>query len=119
VDGIRQAAVLDQPAKEIAEAKLDEALVAGYGIFSGKATAWAKLRFTPERARWIAAEDWHPKQRAHFQDDGAYVLEFPYSDDRELIGDILRHGAEVEVLAPAALRKKVAAAHAAATQRYK
>jgi predicted DNA-binding transcriptional regulator YafY len=118
VDGIRQAAVLDQPAKEIAEAKLDEALAAGYGIFSGKAKAWATLRFTPERARWVATEEWHPKQRAHFEDSGAYVLEFPYSDDRELIGDILRHGAEVEVLAPAALRKKTAAALTAAARRY-
>lgn len=71
----------------------------------GKARSWATLRFTPERAR--------------FEADGAYVLDLPYSDDRELIGDILRHGAEVEVLAPAALRRKVAAAHAAAARRYR
>jgi predicted DNA-binding transcriptional regulator YafY len=118
VDGIRQAAVLDQPAKEISETRLDAALAEGYGIFSGEARAWAKLRFTPGRARWVAAEEWHPKQRTHVEADGSYVLEFPYSDDRELIGDILRHGAEVEVLAPAALRKKTAAAHAAAARRY-
>ena len=90
----------------------------GYGIFSGKARAWAKLRFTPQRARWVATEEWHPKQRAHFEDDGAYVLEFPYADDRELVGNILRHSAEVEVLAPAQLRKKIAAAHTAAARRY-
>jgi predicted DNA-binding transcriptional regulator YafY len=119
VDGIREARVLDAPAKEIAEARLDAALAEGYGIFSGKAKAWAKIRFTPERARWITAEEWHPKQRARFEADGAYVLEFPYSDDRELIGDILRHGAAVEVLAPAGLREKVAAAHAAAAKRYR
>ena len=118
VDGIRHAAVLDAPAKEISDAKLDDALAEGYGIFSGKARAWAKLRFTPERSRWVATEEWHPKQRAHFEADGAYVLEFPYSDDRELVGDILRHGAEVEVLAPGPLRKKVAAAHTAAARRY-
>ena len=47
------------------------------------------------------------------------MLEFPYSDDRELIGDILRHGVAVEVLAPAGLREKVAAAHAAAAKRYR
>lgn len=119
VDGIRHAAILDTPAKEIAEAELDEALAEGYGIFSGKAKAWAKLRFTPARARWVASEEWHPKQRASFEPDGSYVLEFPYSDDRELLGDILRHGAEVEVLAPATLRKKTAAAHTAAAQRYR
>ncbi len=106
VDGIRKAEVLDQPAKEIADRVLDEVLGESYGIFSGRARAWAKLRFTPARARWIAAEEWHPKQRASFEPDGSYVLEFPYSDDRELIGDILRHGPEVEVLAPKELRAR-------------
>jgi predicted DNA-binding transcriptional regulator YafY len=77
-----------------------------YGIFSGRAKAWVKLRFTPARARWISAEEWHPRQRASFQPDGSYVLEFPYGDDRELIGDILRHGPEVEVLAPRELRTR-------------
>jgi len=77
-----------------------------YGIFSGRAKAWAKLRFTPARARWVATEEWHPKQRASFDRDGSYVLEVPYGDDRELIGDILRHGPEVEVLAPRELRAR-------------
>jgi len=106
VDGIRQAETLARPAKEIADSRLDAVLAASYGIFSGRARAWAKLRFTPARARWVAAEEWHPKQRASFERDGSYVLEFPYGDDRELIGDILRHGAEVEVLAPRALRAR-------------
>ena len=118
VDGIQRAEILDTPAKEVADSELDEALAEGYGIFSGKPKAWAKLRFTAARARWVATEEWHPKQRASFQPDGRYVLEFPYSDDRELVGDILRHGAEVEVLAPQVLRKKVAAAHSAAASRY-
>ncbi len=106
VDGIRRAEVLDQRAKEIADRDLDEVLGASYGIFSGRAKAWARLRFTPARARWVAAEEWHPKQRASFEADGSYVLEIPYGDDRELIGDILRHGAEVEVLAPKELRAR-------------
>ena len=39
--------------------------------------------------------------------DGSYTLEVPYGEDWELIQDILRQGADVEVLAPAALKKKV------------
>ena len=35
------------------------------------------------------------------------MLEFPYSDDRELIMDILKHGPAVEVISPAALRKRI------------
>lgn len=119
VDGIQRAEILDTPAKEIADSELDAVLAEGYGIFSGKPKAWAKLRFTAARARWVATEEWHPKQRASFQPDGRYVLEFPYSDDRELIGDILRHGSEVEVLAPTALRTRARAELARAALVYR
>ena len=46
--------------------------------------------------------------------EGRYLLELPFRDDRELVLDLLRHGAHVEVLAPAALRRKVRDEHAAA-----
>ena len=42
----------------------------------------------------------------------------PYSREPELVMDLLRHGAGVEVLAPAALRARVAAELAAAARRY-
>lgn len=77
------------------------------GIFTGAAEAWAKLRFTPERARWVAGENWHPMQESSFDAAGSYLLSFPYADDRELSGDIMRYGADVQVLAPAALKNKV------------
>lgn len=108
VDAIRQAALLEKPAKNVADKKLDEVLGSGYGIFSGKRTAWAKLKFTPERARWVSAENWHPEQKSHFDKDGNYHLAIPYSDDRELLMDILKYGGDVEVVSPQALRKRVA-----------
>ncbi len=70
----------------------------------------AKLRFSAERARWVAAEIWHPDQKGSFDKEGRYLLELPFRDDRELVLDILRHGGEVEVLSPIALRRKVRAA---------
>jgi predicted DNA-binding transcriptional regulator YafY len=118
VDAIRRAEILEQPAKNVPEKTLDQVLGAGYGIFSGRRVSWARLRFTPERARWVAAEQWHPRQKSRFDKDGGYLLEIPYSDSRELVMDILRHGAEVEVLGPAALRQEVAAALRAAAARY-
>jgi predicted DNA-binding transcriptional regulator YafY len=63
-----------------------------------------KLRFTPERARWVSQETWHPKQKGQHETDGSWRLEFPYADHRELIMDILKFGADVEVLAPPDLR---------------
>lgn len=119
IDAIQQAALVDKKSKNVPDKDLDEVLGSGYGIFSGKATQWAKLRFTASRARWVGAEQWHPKQKGAFEADGSYVLEVPYSDDRELIGDILRHGPEVEVLGPPALRRAVREQLNAALKRYK
>jgi predicted DNA-binding transcriptional regulator YafY len=70
---------------------------------------WAKLKFSPQRARWVAAEEWHPQQRRHQDKEGYLVLEVPYSDDRELLMDILKHGHHVKVLEPPALRERVKA----------
>jgi len=118
IDAIRAAELLDDKAKEIPAAELDEILKAGYGIFAGKQVTWAKLRFTPERARWVANEAWHENQKSGFEKDGSYVLEVPYADDRELVMDILKFGPDVEVLAPEKLRKRVAEQLAAAARRY-
>lgn len=105
VDSIRKAVVIDKKARTISDKTLDAELATGYGIFAGRKTQWARLRFTPERARWIANEQWHPKQRGWFE-DGYYLLEISYSDDRELLMDILKYGPDVEVLAPKNLRNK-------------
>jgi predicted DNA-binding transcriptional regulator YafY len=79
---------------------------------------WAKLRFTPEAARWVAVQSWHPKQRAEVEENGSYVLEIPYAHERELLMEILKHGADVEVLSPASLRARVAEALGQAASRY-
>ena len=118
VDALRAAELREARAKEIPAAALDTHLGSGYGIFSGKTVEWAQLRFTPEAARWVAAQSWHPNQRARFEPDGSYVLEVPYAHDRELLMEILKHGADVEVLAPDSLRSRVAQALHAAAERY-
>jgi predicted DNA-binding transcriptional regulator YafY len=68
---------------------------------------WAKLRFAPEAARWVASEQWHPQQKATTLADGGHLLELPYANPTELVMDILRHGAQVQVLAPESLRQRV------------
>ena len=119
VDAIKTADILDRRAKHIAEKDLNEVLESSYGIFSGKADKRARLRFTPKQARWVASEQWHPQQVSCFEKDGSYLLEFPYRNDGELIMDILKYGADVEVLGPAALRRKVKARLEAAARHYR
>ena len=89
----------------MASAKLDAHYATSYGIFSGKPKAKAILRFTPERARWVRTEGWHRDQIGEVLPDGGFRLTVPYADERELLMDILRHGSQVIVEAPAALKK--------------
>ena len=107
LDSITKAELLQQKAVEIPTKELEENFAESYGIFSGKASQRAKLRFTPERARWVAGETWHGQQTSSFDKEGNYILEFDYNQDPELVMEILKHGSGVEVLAPASLKKRV------------
>lgn len=118
VDAITQCKLLDQAAHEVPLNAIEAEVQKGYGIFSGQDVQWADLRFTPERARWVEREQWHPEQEAVVEKNGSYRLKVPYSDARELIGDILRHGPEVEVLGPQSLRTQVQQALRAAMRQY-
>jgi len=118
LDAMRSAEILDTPARNIPEKTLDGALGAGYGIFSGKKVQWAKLRFSPQRSRWVASEQWHPRQKGSFDEEQRYILEIPYSDHRELLMDVLKFGGEIEVLAPLELQCAVREALERALRHY-
>ena len=118
IDAIGHVELLDASAVDVAEEKLNEALGSGYGIFSGEKVQWATLRFSPLRARWVASEHWHSKQIGRMLDDGSYELSLPYSNDPELIMDILKYGPDCEVIAPEGLREKVKQLLSEAVGRY-
>ena len=109
IDGIRSAVLTNKKAQEVTEKDCHEHFAESYGIFSGKATQRAKLRFTPEHSRWVAGEHWHGQQVGSFDKEGYYNLEFDFNQDPELIMDILKHGSGVEVIGPASLKSKVKA----------
>ena len=119
LDCVLETEQTETPAQEVAEDALSDFFSKGYGIFSGDhAVQWAVLRFSPVRARWVARERWHSQQQGEFTALGEFILKVPYTMDEELIGDILRHGVEVEVMSPPELRAKVREAHLAAGHRY-
>ena len=107
IDAIKQAEMLTTEAKDIDEQYLSRQLASGFGIFSGADTHQAVLRFSSKIARWVSRELWHSQQLSSFDELGNYILQIPYSQDTELIMDILKHGPEVEVLQPPDLRSKV------------
>lgn len=118
LDAIRQAQAEKRAARGVSEAQVDRLVGSGFGIFGGDVTQKARLRFTPTAARWIGDEIWHPDQHQRWDGDHL-ILEVPFSDARELLMEILRHGADVEVLAPASLRAETARVIEASLRQYR
>ncbi len=108
VDRITAVRALDVAAKAVSQKRIEHALGPGYGIFAHGKLQWATLRFSAYRARWVANEQWHPDQQGQLEADGRYTLKVPYADHRELMMDVLRFGADCEVMAPEDLRERVA-----------
>lgn len=92
--------------------------MSAYGIFSGKANKIAVLRLSVERARWVADERWHPQRIGQFQMDGTCELRIHCRESHELLMDILRHGAHVEVVSSDSLRAAITQALESALARY-
>ena len=107
LDAIREAHTLEIKAKEVGESTLDDHYAGAYGIFSGRGEYRAILRFSPQRARWVSMESWHPDQQSRWLSDGCYELSLPYSQPEELVMDLLRYGPDVEVIDPPSLRERV------------
>ncbi len=114
---IERMVTLQDKARDIDEPTL-AAYSGAYGIFSGPGQHQAILRFTPERARWLAEEQWHPEQTSRWLPDGHFELTLPYDNPTELIMDILRHGPDVEVIGPENLRHAVRQQLEASLARY-
>lgn len=117
VERISQAESLDAPLRAIDAEELDNHVDRAFGIFTGHPAHTAQLRFNATRARWIADEIWHPDQRSEWQGDH-YLLTLPYADPTELILEIMRFGADVEVLSPPELRALIAQRHRQAAGLY-
>jgi len=107
VDAITECQMLDVATKDVSQKEIKAIMQSGYGIFGGEAKNWVKLKFSPIRARWVQDEQWHPEQKISKHKDGSLTLEVPYSDERELLADVLAFGADVKVLGPKSFREKL------------
>lgn len=108
LEAISAVKILEIDAITVADEIKQTHFASSYGIFSGVAVKQAVLLFSEFMARWVKDEIWHPQQQSTILPDGRYQLSLPYAQDIELIQDILKYGAEIEVLEPTELRAKVA-----------
>ena len=89
-----------------------------FGIFQNKKSFDVKLKFSPERSKWIRGEVWHESQSEEILEDGSLQLTLQASHEAEIMMEILKHGSHVEVLGPEWLREKVSAEFKAAVGLY-
>ncbi len=104
LERISDIVALEKECIEIEENELHQHFTSSFGIFAGQPEQQAVLRFSRESARWVADERWHADQQYKWLPDGTYELCLPYSDERELVMEILRYGPEVQVIQPESLR---------------
>ncbi|MDQ6954052.1 MAG: YafY family protein [Mariprofundaceae bacterium] len=108
VEKITKACLLKSACTEIPNIELDDTLSTSFGIFSGKPTHTAVLHFTEKAARWVQDEAWFPDHPGKWLDHQVFELRIPYHNPTELIMEICRYGADVEVMDPRELRQQVA-----------
>lgn len=75
--------------------------------FGGTPKPLAQLRLSKARSAWVEHKIWHPEQKSLRTYDDRFVLMVSYADERDLLVDILRCGAAVDVIEPARLGEQV------------
>ena len=79
-------------------------LESAFGLFKGTPKYNVTLRFSPNRSRRIKDQIWHKNQKTKLLKDGSLELSFPVASIYEVSMEILKHGADVEVIKPESLR---------------
>ncbi len=108
IENIESASVLEDSVIRYSLEKVKRELDAGYGIFHGKELQEAQIHLPVDRVSYVLREGWHVDQRVEPNEDGSAELFVPYSNPTELVGEILRWGAGIEVKAPEKLKTLVA-----------
>lgn len=120
IENIHKAERASEPFHALSQSDIDSLVKPTFGIFSGKANAMAELLFDRGASVWASAEQWHPEQKLSTQKDGTLKLHVPYDEQQpiELVREILRYGAGVEVISPLSLRAEVSETLQRAAKRY-
>ena len=78
-----------------------------FGIFHGGQNQEVSLKFSPKTSRAVKEQIWHKQQKIKELKDGSIILNVPVAYFTEIKREILKYGAEVEVLKPLRLKKEI------------
>lgn len=106
---VRKAAVQPKTFERRPDFDLKTYLREGFGMIRGEQVEEVAIRFDAEQARYVAERTWHPTERRQRHPDGSLTLRFRLSGLEGVKRWGLSYGSHAEVLAPASLRREVAA----------
>jgi hypothetical protein len=89
-----------------------------FGLFTTGERKHVVVDFDAAVAQYIEPREWHHSQRITRTDDGCLRVEFDVTNITEVVGWVLRWGANAVVREPPELVERVHAAHAKALARY-
>ncbi len=118
VERIRAVALTPRTFEPPDAAETTSALRPAWDIIADQEPVSVDLRFAPGVASRVMEATWHPTQKVEAEPDGSLRWRATVSGTIEIRLWILSWGADVEVLAPAALRDDVADTHRRALERY-
>ena len=89
-----------------------------FGVIIGEEPEDVKIRVVPDQVKYFRTLPLHGSQRETVQEDGSSVFSYHIAPTFDFVQEILSHGADVEVLEPAELRKSIADIIAGMASRY-
>ncbi len=108
IERIRELALTNDTFEAPTRGKIEETLAAAWDIIADQEPTEVVLRFGKAVAGRVAEAHWHPTESREEQPDGTLVWRATVAGTIEIRLWILSWGADVEVLAPEALRRSVA-----------
>ena len=105
---IKEVKILDEPFNDGDNFDLAEYIGRAWSMIPEGRIYNIRLRFAPKVAGNVAEVQWHGSQKVVCNSDGSATLDFRIDGLGEITWWILGYGDQVEVLAPAALRARVA-----------
>jgi proteasome accessory factor B len=118
IERIRSAALTPRTFEPPDPAETTSALRAAWDIIADQPPVEVVLRFVPNVANRVLEATWHPTQTVETEADGSLRWSASVSGTIEIRLWILSWGDDVEVVAPADLRRDVADTHRRAMARY-
>lgn len=108
LDRFEKADITDDRFEFPDDVSIERFVGSGLGMFIGPRPQNFRIRVSPQAARWVQEDPWHPDQQIKTLKDGSVELSVQAAHELDIIPRVLQLGSEAEILAPATARDRMA-----------